>query len=231
MKLFYNIDLNYNDKELTLFDSEHSHLTKVLRKKVDEIVYLTNGRGYLFEAVIIQINLKDTKLKILSSLKKPKRNYYLNVAISPTKKNDRFEWFVEKATELGISQITPIVCEHSEKKKINTERLERILISSLKQSNQFFKPEINSINTFENFILNNEDQLFMANLKTSNKLSEKLFTKSNICLMVGPEGGFSDREIDIAKKQDIKEVTLGNSRLRSETAAIYGMSIIRSMLH
>ena len=80
----------------------------------------------------------------------------------------------------------------------------------------------------KNFILNNEDQLLMANLKTSNKLSEKLFTKPNICLMIGPEGGFSEREIDLAKKQGIKEVTLGNSRLRSETAAIYGMSIIRS---
>ena len=154
----------------------------------------------------------------------------IHIALSPLKNISRFEWFVEKATELGISQITPIVCEHSEKKKVNTERLERILISSLKQSNQFFKPAINSISTFENFILNNKDQLLMANLKTSNKLSEKLFAKPNICLMIGPEGGFSNREIDLAKEQDIIEVTLGNSRLRSETAAIYGMSIIRSLL-
>ena len=229
MDLFYS---NYKatDKHIVINEIDSKHISRSFRKNIGDNIRVTNGLGYLCNAEIIEKG-KKIKVKIKSIEKFEAPNLSIHVALSPLKNISRFEWFVEKATELGISKITPIVCEHSEKKKINTERLERILISSLKQSNQFFKPEINSIKTFENFILNNEDQLFMANLKTSNKLSEKLFTKSNICLMVGPEGGFSDREIDIAKKQDIKEVTLGNSRLRSETAAIYGMSIIRSMLH
>ena len=229
MDLFYS---NYKatDKYIVMNEIDSKHISRSFRKKIGDNIRVTNGLGCLCNAEIIERG-KKIKVKIKSIEKFEAPNLSIHIAISPLKNISRFEWFVEKATELGISQITPVVCEHSEKKKVNTERLERILISSLKQSNQFFKPKINSINTFENFILNSEDQLLMANLKTSNKLSEKLFTKPNICLMIGPEGGFSNSEIDLAKKQDIKEVTLGNSRLRSETAAIYGMSIIRSMLH
>ena len=229
MDLFYS---NYKatDKYIVMNEIDSKHISRSFRKKIGDNIRVTNGLGCLCNAEIIERG-KKIKVKIKSIEKFEAPNLSIHIAISPLKNISRFEWFVEKATELGISQITPVVCEHSEKKKVNTERLERILISSLKQSNQFFKPRINSINTFENFILNSEDQLLMANLKTSNKLSEKLFTKPNICLMIGPEGGFSDREIDLAKKQDIKEVTLGNSRLRSETAAIYGMSIIRSIIN
>ena len=228
MDLFYS---NYKatDKHIVINEIDSKHISRSFRKNIGDNIRVTNGLGYLCNAEIIEKG-KKIKVKIKGVEKFEPPNLSIHVALSPLKNISRFEWFVEKATELGISQITPVVCEYSEKKRVNTERLERILISSLKQSNQFFKPKINSINTFENFILNSEDQLLMANLKTSNKLSEKLFTKSNICLMIGPEGGFSDSEIDLAKKQDIKEVTLGNSRLRSETAAIYGMSIIRSLL-
>jgi len=229
MDLFYS---NYKatDKYIVMNEIDSKHISRSFRKKIGDNIRVTNGLGCLCNAEIIEKG-KKIKVKIKSIEKFEAPNLSIHIAISPLKNISRFEWFVEKATELGISQITPIVCEHSEKKKVNTERLERILISSLKQSNQFFKPKINSINTFENFILNSEDQLLMANLKTSNKLSENLFTKPNICLMIGPEGGFSEREIDLAKKQGIKEVTLGNSRLRSETAAIYGMSIIRSIIN
>ena len=229
MDLFYS---NYKatDKYIVMNEIDSKHISRSFRKNIGDSIRVTNGLGCLCNAEIIERG-KKIKVKIKSIEKFEAPNLSIHIAISPLKNISRFEWFVEKATELGISQITPVVCEHSEKKKVNTERLERILISSLKQSNQFFKPRINSINTFENFILNSEDQLLMANLKTSNKLSEKLFTKPNICLMIGPEGGFSDSEIDLAKKQDIKEVTLGNSRLRSETAAIYGMSIIRSIIN
>ena len=229
MDLFYS---NYKatDKYIVMNEIDSKHISRSFRKNIGDSIRVTNGLGCLCNAEIIERG-KKIKVKIKSIEKFEAPNLSIHIAISPLKNISRFEWFVEKATELGISQITPVVCEHSEKKKVNTERLERILISSLKQSNQFFKPRINSINTFENFILNSEDQLLMANLKTSNKLSEKLFNKPNICLMIGPEGGFSDSEIDLAKKQDIKEVTLGNSRLRSETAAIYGMSIIRSIIN
>ena len=229
MDLFYS---NYKstDRFIVMNEIDSKHISKSFRKNIGDSIRITNGLGCVCNAEIIEKG-KKIKVKIKGVEKFEAPNLSIHVALSPLKNISRFEWFVEKATELGISQITPIVCEHSEKKKVNIERLERILISSLKQSNQFFKPKINLINTFENFILNSEDQLLMANLKTSNKLSENLFAKPNICLMIGPEGGFSEREIDLAKKQGIKEVTLGNSRLRSETAAIYGMSIIRSIIN
>ena len=175
-------------------------------------------------------SMEELKVKINSIEKFESSSHSVHIALSPLKNVSRFEWFVEKSTELGISQITPLVCEYSEKKKVNMDRLERILISSLKQSNQFFKPIINSIKTFEDFIRDNEDELLMANLKTSNKIKRELFTQNNICLMIGPEGGFSDGEIKLAKKQNIKEVSLGNSRLRSETAAIFGLSVIKSLV-
>ena len=229
MDLFYS---NYKatDRFIVMNEIDSKHISKSFRKNIGDNIRITNGLGCVCNAEIIEKG-KKIKVKIKGVEKFEAPNLSIHVALSPLKNISRFEWFVEKATELGISQITPLVCEHSEKKKVNVERLERILISSLKQSNQFFKPKINSINTFENFILNSEDQLLMANLKTSNRLSEKLFTKPNICLIIGPEGGFSEREIGLAKKQGIKEVTLGNSRLRSETAAIYGMSIIRSIIN
>ena len=229
MDLFYS---NYKAKDrfIVMNEIDSKHILKSFRKKIGDNIRITNGLGCVCNAEIIEKG-KKIKVKIKDVEKFEAPNLSIHIALSPLKNISRFEWFAEKATELGISQITPLICENSEKKKVNTERLERILISSLKQSNQFFKPKINLINTFENFILNNKDQLLMANLKTSNKLCEKLFTKPNICLMIGPEGGFSESEIDFAKKQDIKEVTLGKSRLRSETAAIYGMSIIRSIIN
>ena len=122
------------------------------RKNIGDNIRITNGLGCVCNAEIIEKG-KKIKVKIKGIEKFEAPNLYIHIALSPLKNISRFEWFVEKATELGISQITPIVCEHSEKKKVNTERLERILISSLKQSNQFFKPKINSINTFEEFYI------------------------------------------------------------------------------
>ncbi|MBT7695122.1 MAG: RNA methyltransferase, partial [Cryomorphaceae bacterium] len=119
------------------------------------------------------------------------------------------------------------ISRYSEKKKINTERLERIITSSIKQSNQFFIPKINPIIPFSSFILNNDEEKIMANLKTDNKLRKELFTNNSICILIGPEGGFSDEEINLARENNIKEVTLGNNRLRSETAAIYLISALK----
>ena len=229
MDLFFS---NYkaNDKYVVMNEIDSKHITKSFRKKLGDSIKITNGFGYLCNAEIVEIG-KKIKVKIKSIEKFESSIHSLHVALSPLKNASRFEWFVEKSTELGISQITPLICEYSEKKKVNVNRLDRILISSLKQSNQFFKPIINSIKTFENFIKDNEDEKLMANLKTSNKINGQLFAHKNICLMIGPEGGFSDQEIELAKKYSIKQVTLGKSRLRSETAAIYGMSLIKFIIN
>ena len=229
MDLFFS---NYkeNDKYVVINEIDSKHITRTFRKNIGDNIKITNGFGYLCNAEIVEIR-KKIKVKIKSIEKFESSTHSVHIALSPLKNASRFEWFVEKSTELGISQITPLICEYSEKKKVNMDRLDRILISSLKQSNQFFKPIINSIKTFENFIKYNEDEKLMANLKTSNKINGEFFTQKNICLMIGPEGGFSEQEIELAKKYSIKQVSFGKSRLRSETAAIYGMSVIKSIIN
>lgn len=229
MDLFFS-NFKSNDKFIVIDEIDSKHITRSFRKNIGDRVKITNGIGYLCNAEIVEMG-KKIKVKIKNIEKFESSIYSVHIAISPLKNTSRFEWFVEKATELGVNQITPLICKYSEKKKVNIDRLNRILISSLKQSNQFFKPIINSIKDFEDFIINNEDEKLMANLKTSNKINGQLFTQKNICLMIGPEGGFSNQEIELAKKHNIKQVTLGKSRLRSETAAIYGLSVIKSIIN
>ena len=229
MDLFFS-NFKSNDKFIVIDEIDSKHITRSFRKNIGDRVIITNGTGYLCNAEIVEMG-KKIKVKIKSIEKFESSIYSVHIAISPLKNTSRFEWFVEKATELGVNQITPLICKYSEKKKVNIDRLDRILISSLKQSNQFFKPIINSIKDFEDFIINNEDEKLMANLKTSNKINGQLFTQKNICLMIGPEGGFSNQEIELAKKHNIKQITLGKSRLRSETAAIYGLSVIKSIIN
>ena len=229
MDLFFS-NFKSNDKYIVIDEIDSKHITRSFRKNIGDRVKITNGKGYLCNAEIVEMG-KKIKVKIKSIEKFESSIYSVHIAISPLKNTSRFEWFIEKATELGVNQITPLICKYSEKKKVNIDRLDRILISSLKQSNQFFKPIINSIKDFEDFIINNEDEKLMANLKTSNKINGQLFTQKNICLIIGPEGGFSNQEIELAKKHNIKQVTLGKSRLRSETAAIYGLSVIKSIIN
>lgn len=227
MDLFYS-KFNANNKLITINETDSKHITRSFRKNIGDLIRITNGKGLLCEAEILEIG-RNIKVKVVSSILHEPHKLSIHVAISPLKNISRFEWFAEKATELGISQITPVISRYSEKKKINTERLERIITSSLKQSNQFFIPKVNPIIPFSSFILNNDEEKIMANLKTDNKLKKELFTNNSICILIGPEGGFSDEEINLARKNNIKEITLGNNRLRSETAAIYLISALKAL--
>ena len=227
MDLFYS-KFNANNKLITINETDSKHITRSFRKNIGDQIRITNGRGLLCEAEILEKG-KNIKVKVVSSILHEPDKLSIHVAISPLKNISRFEWFVEKATELGINQITPITSRYSEKKKINTERLERIITSSIKQSNQFFIPKINPIIPFSSFVLNNDEEKIMANLKTNNTLKKELFSTNSICILIGPEGGFSDEEINLARENNIKEITLGNNRLRSETAAIYTISALKAL--
>ena len=153
----------------------------------------------------------------------------LSAAVAPTKNNDRIEWFVEKSTEIGINSISTVLCEKSERKKVKTERLEKITISAMKQSLQLHKPIIEELVSFEEFTRNcKSDNKFIAHCKESEKLflnNCKIKAKT-ITVLIGPEGGFSDNEIDIAEKNGFISVSLGNNRLRTETAAIAATQIL-----
>ena len=227
MNLFFS-NFSQTDNEIIVNENDSRHILKSYRKGIGDILNFTNGNGLLAECKIIEKG-KKIKVKIVKISKNKPNKVSIHIAISPLKNPSRFEWFVEKATEIGIKEITPIITKHSEKKKVNHERLERISISSLKQSNQLFKPKINSTEKFSDFIKNNSDQKIMANLKTKNILAKESINSNQICLVIGPEGGFSDDEIQEAKNNKITEISFGENRLRSETAAIYGLSILKSL--
>lgn len=227
MDLFYS-NFDKDSRLITINQTDSKHITKAFRKKIGDIIKITNGKGSICDAVIVE-NGREIKVEIKKVTNYKAEEISIHVAISPLKNPSRFEWFVEKATELGINQITPIISEFSEKKKVNIERLERIIISSMKQSNQCYKPIINDVDNYLNFISKNTDEKIMANMKTDNKLDKGFIKSNNICLMIGPEGGFSDKEIIQALESNVKEITLGKNRLRTETAAIYSISAIKSL--
>jgi len=219
MQLFFS---EITDNRVNFSLDEKKHLTKVLRKKVGDELSVIDGKGYLYIVRITSLEKNSFQIKIIRKEKKEKtHNYYLHIAIAPTKNISRFEWFLEKATEIGIDEITPIICQRSERKKINMQRCNRILISSIKQSLKFYKPKLNEPSNFSDFIKEKleGDKLIAHCLKTEKNKINKSNQKKYI-ILIGPEGDFTENEITNALKNGFKATTLGNSRLRTETAGI-----------
>ncbi len=228
MQLFYSNLITEATNEFTFSREESKHITKVLRKKEGDTLHITNGLGLLCKGFITFSNLNKCIIELDSKEFHPAKEHKLHMAVAPTKMNDRYEWFLEKATEIGIDEITPILCDHSERKSIKSERFERILQSAMKQSLQYHLPKLNPMVSFSEFIAQNrKGQLLIAHCEESNKKSiqEILKPKNNITFLIGPEGDFSPTEIEKALKKGYLPVSLGNNRLRTETAAIVSCSI------
>lgn len=224
MQLFYNPDIS-EDTENFFFDKEESkHIIKVLRKKEGDNLFVTNGLGFLFKTEIILASDSKCQVKIVSSEKSNPLKYKLHLAVAPTKMNDRFEWFLEKATEIGITEITPIICDHSERKIIKTDRFDKIILSAMKQSLQYYLPKLNEPISFKDFIKQQKNEGFnlIAHCEETDKksLKEILKPNENVTILIGPEGDFSEKEINLALENYYIPVTLGNTRLRTETAAV-----------
>ena len=227
MNLFYS-NFNKSDSDIILDEIDSKHLSKSLRKKVGDIIRITNGSGLEVKGEIIRLG-KNIKVNVINKIKHKKEGVSIHVAISPLKNPSRFEWFVEKSTEIGISEITPLITKFSEKKKVNITRLNKIVISSMKQSNQFYLPKVNSISSFDHFLELNNDYKLIAHLKNNNSFNKKIIgNKDKIVVMIGPEGGFSDEEILKDNKEKIKEISFGQNRFRSETAGVFAVSIINN---
>lgn len=224
MQLFYNSKIDSSTTQFKFDKIESRHIVKVLRKNEGDILYITNGKSEFFKAKILLANDKKCTVDIINIEKKLKPwGYYLHIAIAPTKNIDRLEWFLEKATEIGVDEITPIICKHSERKIIKEERLDKVLISAMKQSLKFQLPKLNSTTSFLDFMKQEFDgDLYIAHCEESDKKSFKNQLKPNqkITILIGPEGDFSPNEIEIALKQKFIPVSLGESRLRTETAGI-----------
>ena len=223
MQLFYNPEIQANSNAFSFDKEESKHIVKVLRKKEGDILHVTNGLGELFSTEIILASEKKCTVQITTTEKFPKHDFYLHLVVAPTKMNERYEWFLEKATEIGIDEITPIICEHSERKAIKTERFEKIVQSAMKQSNQFHLPKLNEAISFKDFInQTHEGQLFIAHCEETEKrlLKEAITSKQHYTILIGPEGDFSEKEIKLALDKQFVPVSLGNTRLRTETAAV-----------
>ena len=225
MNLFYNPNVDKDSQEITFDKEESRHVLKVLRLKEGDPLKITNGKGIFFDVEIINTNPKQCVVKVIRTEFISADNYQLHLAVAPTKLNDRYEWFLEKATEIGISEITPILCEHSERKSIKPERYEKILQSAMKQSLKAYMPLLNPMISFKDFTSSKKDSdefKYIAHCEDSNKESLKsvLQPKQKIIILIGPEGDFSSEEIKLAKEAGFIPVALGNSRLRTETAAI-----------
>ncbi|MBU8893748.1 MAG: 16S rRNA (uracil(1498)-N(3))-methyltransferase [Bacteroidales bacterium] len=222
MHLFYTPDIS--EETYTLDEIESKHCIKVLRLNTGDQIELIDGKGTFYEAKIIDPNPKKCKIEITKTIKEfGKRNHYLHIAIAPTKNMDRFEWFLEKATEIGVDEITPILCDRSERKIIKLERLEKIIISAVKQSIKAYKPKLNSLTNYSDFVkLNFNGSKYIAHCEENEKQSLKTSYKTgnNALILIGPEGDFSTKEIELAKILNFHEISLGQSRLRTETAGL-----------
>jgi len=224
MQLFYNPSIDKNTHEITFDKIESRHVIKVLRKKEGDHIYLTNGKGDLFHCKISIANDKKCLISVVNiEQKKQHRKYYLHLAIAPTKNNDRLEWFLEKATEIGIDEITPIICDNSERKFIKLERLKKIIISAMKQSLKFHLPKLNEVVTLSEFLKYNQTQgKYIAHCVENEKqlMKDVLLPQESSTILIGPEGDFSFSEIEKSLQKGYTPITLGEARLRTETAAL-----------
>lgn len=230
MQLFYQKDSS--PPTITLNADESKHLIKVLRKKIGDTIHVTNGVGELFECLIKEISQKKTVLEVKETTQSPSDNFYIHLAIAPTKNSDRMEWMLEKITEIGFHELTLIKTENSERTNLRLDRMEKKMISACKQSLKFRFPKINSITTYEDLIskeFEENTQKFIAYVDDNHQdhLMDLGKINGEYLIFIGPEGDFSPREIKLAFDQDFKPVSLGKSRLRTETAGLSAVHILQ----
>lgn len=223
MQLFYNPNINSDTNEFSFDKEESKHIVRVLRKQEGDTFNVTNGLGSLFTVSVILATEKKCTVTIIEIKEFKPNDFYIHLAVAPTKMNERYEWFLEKATEIGVHEITPIICDHSERKIIKTERFDKIIQSAMKQSLQYFLPKLNEALSYKEFLnKKHEGTLYIAHCEETDKklLKSILIPKENYTILIGPEGDFSEKEITLAIENNFIPVSLGNTRLRTETAAI-----------
>jgi 16S rRNA (uracil1498-N3)-methyltransferase len=222
MNLFYHNEAA-TGKVIVFDPSEGLHISKVLRKNSGDVIHVTDGLGFLYQA-ILDIQKKETRAEVLDGQKMPEGKAHLELAVAPTKNNERLEWFVEKAVEIGVHKISLILCEHSERPHLRIDRLQKVAISAMKQSLKFYLPEITELIKFKDWVqLQTTGIRCIAHcndIPERTSLMKTLIPNQNATIAIGPEGDFSKVEIDFALSIGFKGVHLGNSRLRTETAAL-----------
>ncbi|HYQ56948.1 MAG TPA: 16S rRNA (uracil(1498)-N(3))-methyltransferase, partial [Draconibacterium sp.] len=216
--------------EVVLNETESKHAIRVLRLEADDEIELIDGKGGFYKAKITDANPKKCKLSIIGSQTEfGKKDFHLHIAIAPTKNIDRTEWFLEKCTEIGIDEITPILSDHSERKVIKPERLEKILVSAMKQSVKAYLPKLNELTKLSDlFSQATQTKKFIAHCYDGEKPHLKNVVKpgDDVLILIGPEGDFSPEEVKLALENGFEEISLGDARLRTETAGVVACHIV-----
>jgi 16S rRNA (uracil1498-N3)-methyltransferase len=222
MHIFYTPELS--ERQYTLDETESKHCVRVLRLEKGDQIILVDGRGGYFTAEITDPNPKRCSVKIIrSELNFGLRKFQVHVAIAPTKNIERIEWFLEKATEIGLDRVTPLLCRYSERKEIKPERLEKVMVSAMKQSLKAYLPQLDELTKFKDLISQPFDgQKFIAHCEEQHRdlLKDLVIPTQNYLILIGPEGDFSSEEIEMALDAGFRPVSLGDSRLRTETAGL-----------
>lgn len=221
MHLFFNHHITALNETYILSEEESKHACKVLRLKAGNQLVILNGKGEKFIGEITDSTASKCAVKIIEYTKEPEALFDIHIAIAPTKNNDRIEWFLEKATEIGITEITLLHCQNNERKHVNTERFEKILIAAMKQSKRLYLPKLNGLKRLSDFMVEYPEGL-IAHCDEGNKHTlNECFNLQNTPILIGPEGDFSPQEINLALQNGYKTITLGTNRLRTETAGLY----------
>jgi 16S rRNA (uracil1498-N3)-methyltransferase len=223
MQIFYSYNVSDN---IAFFDSEESqHGIKVLRLRNGGTISFTDGAGNMYEGEIISDDFRKMEARIISVTHGyGEKGYRLHMAVSPLKNHDRFEWFVEKAVEMGIDEITPLICDRTEKQGVKSERLRKLIISAMKQSVKAYLPILHEPSAFSSFIDDHKNETGLIAHCSKRFMREPVTSAlergKHLTILIGPEGDFTDAEIESAINCGFKSVSLGESRLRTETAGI-----------
>jgi 16S rRNA (uracil1498-N3)-methyltransferase len=220
MASFYDPCIQTSDKTFQLSEEESKHICRVLRLKENDHIEILDGFGRLFNCSIVIADTKKCQVKVRSFKEDNPPSYDLHIAIAPTKNMDRIEWFAEKATEIGLTEITFLSCKNSARTKIHEERIQRILVAAMKQSKRTFLPRMNGLQSFSSFVSSHKNGLIAYCGDVEKVTFKSSFQNVNCPILIGPEGDFHPQEVTLALENGYRTITLGENRLRTETAAL-----------
>jgi 16S rRNA (uracil1498-N3)-methyltransferase len=223
---FYEPDITQGTTAFTLSEDTSKHCVKVLRMEKGEQLNLTDGKGNLFTAAIFSPDKKATEVNIVSSVSTPHQTRNISIAISLLKNTGRFEWFLEKATEIGVKEIIPLICHRTERQHFRYDRMNNVLIAAMLQSQQAWLPELHEPRNYEDALFSAQ-QKFIAHCDAQQKQELKgLPITGSVLMLIGPEGDFTGEEIQLALKNNFQPVSLGQTRLRTETAGVVAATLL-----
>lgn len=233
MHLFYTPDIK--EEHYVLSPEESKHCVKVLRLQEGDRVALVDGKGGFYTGEIVVAGVKQCEVKVVRKIEDyGKRSFRFHLAIAPTKNMDRIEWMLEKCTEIGTEEFTMLNTAHSERRIVKEERLEKVIVAAMKQSLKAYRPRLNPVTDFKRFVSYcEEEQKFIAHCHEAEKkrLDEVYRPGTDAVILIGPEGDFSEEEVELARQAGFVEITLGESRLRTETAGIVACHSVNFMNH